>query len=458
MSCSRAHELDLAAFRAEPGLPEFSDFARHYPTCPECARELAAWSRLEGALRRAGDATAHPSEEHLLAYQEGAATLDANARQTIDRHLSGCARCRSELAVLRRFDWSALAAPVTVARPPLGERVRTGLARLADSIFGVPQPALALIVLLGLALPSAWIAWQLATRDAGEARGAAPIAQAPERPAPVPGPVVPEPMEAGDAPTPTRVVRSPGSDPTPSAEPSQAEPSQVAVEPTPEPDASSPATPAPEATEPRPIRVAALLPQDLPRYVPDTDLVGSLDPVQVGSVVRSGQVSLPRIRALGPEPAGVTREASPTLYWSLDASTDVPVELTLVEPDAAEPLLEHRVTSPRSGIHALSLADRRIVLETGKAYQWFASLVPDDQRRDQDVISGAGLVRAPADPALAKRLQETPTQLRAHLLAAEGYWVDAFATVEGWLAAEPDSERLRAYRDALIAQTDPAVE
>jgi hypothetical protein len=30
--------------------------------------------------------------------------------------------------------------------------------------------------------------------------------------------------------------------------------------------------------------------------------------------------------------------------------------------------------------------------------------------------------------------------------------------VEGWLAAEPDSERLRAYRDALIAQTDPAVE
>jgi hypothetical protein len=41
------------------------------------------------------------------------------------------------------------------------------------------------------------------------------------------------------------------------------------------------------------------------------------------------------------------------------------------------------------------------VLETGKAYLWFASLVPDDQRRDQDVISGAGLVRAPADPALA---------------------------------------------------------
>jgi hypothetical protein len=172
----------------------------------------------------------------------------------------------------------------------------------------------------------------------------------------------------------------------------------------------------------------------------------------VASVVRSGAAALPRIQALGPEHLGATREASPILYWSLDAPSDVPVELTLISEDAADPLLELRVASPGAGVHALPLADRGVVLTPGKPYLWFASLVPDDARRDQDVVSGAGIVRAPADPALQQRLEAAPPQRRAHVLAEAGYWYDAFAAVEQWLDAEPDAPRLRAYRDALLRQ------
>lgn len=103
-------------------------------------------------------------------------------------------------------------------------------------------------------------------------------------------------------------------------------------------------------------------------------------------------------------------------------------------------------------MHALPLADQGVALRPGTPYQWFASLVPDDDHHDLDVVSGAGIVRAPADPELARRLEQAPPERAAHPLAEAGYWYDAFATVEGWLAAEPDAPRLRDYRDALLRQ------
>ncbi|MGH0028244.1 MAG: DUF928 domain-containing protein [Myxococcota bacterium] len=431
MSCRRALDVDLAAFRLEPHAAEFEAFRLHYPACPDCARAVAAWSALEADLRDLGADSAHPSEERLLVFQSEPGSLDAAERKALTAHVAGCVQCRNELDVLRGFDFAALAEGAGAS----DEEGRGWLARLAAAL-GMPQPALALTVLIVLALPAAWLLLQGGADPTADP--APPIARR-EAPAPAPPPVVPE--AAPVAPTPEPVVEEP---PVEIARPTPPDP--VVPETVPTPDEAP-------AVVPEPMRIAALLPGDLPLYAPDAALSGGpIEALRMASVVRSGGPELPTIRALGPDHLGLTSLASPTLYWSLDAATDVPVELSIVSEEDPEPLLEVRVPAPRAGVHALDLAEHGVTLPVGTPLSFFASLVPDEARRDDDVVSGAGLLRVEPGASLRERLEEAPPERRAHVLAGAGYWYDAFATVSDWLAAEPDAEGLRAYRDALIGQ------
>jgi hypothetical protein len=219
----------------------------------------------------------------------------------------------------------------------------------------------------------------------------------------------------------------------------------------------TPPSPAPEAAPeapPAPIQIAALLPSELPTYQPDLALAGgSFDTVRLTSVVRARGLDLPHIRALGPEHLGATAEPSPVLYWDLDAASAVPVEITVVAEDAPEPLLELRLAPPlAAGVHAVPLAEHGVRLAPGTPYLWYAALVPDDQRRDDDVVAGAGIRHAPPGPQLERALEVAGPAGRAHALAEAGYWYDAFAVLSAWSEAEPDASRLRAHRDALLEQ------
>jgi anti-sigma factor RsiW len=118
MSCGKAREIDLAAYLVDPDLPEWTEFREHYPTCPECADEVAAWSRIEASLRSAGDPDqgAHPAAELLARFEDDPRSLSAADWQRVDQHTRECRQCADELAALREFDFSALEgrAPATI--------------------------------------------------------------------------------------------------------------------------------------------------------------------------------------------------------------------------------------------------------------------------------------------------------------------------------------------------------
>ncbi|MCW5893952.1 MAG: zf-HC2 domain-containing protein, partial [bacterium] len=100
MSCRRAFDIDLAAFLAAPRDAAWDAFRAHYPTCPACAAEVAAWTELGDRL----GADAHPEPALLLRWAEARDELDPGTRRRLARHLDGCPGCSEELRALARFD------------------------------------------------------------------------------------------------------------------------------------------------------------------------------------------------------------------------------------------------------------------------------------------------------------------------------------------------------------------
>jgi len=160
MSCGKARAIDLAAYLVDPDQPQWAEFREHYPTCPDCADEVATWSRIEASLRSAGDPDqdAHPAVELLARFEENPRALRADEWQRVDTHTRECRQCADELAALREFDFSAQqsASPATVreAVRALGQSASgllRGLARWAapgsgeeavTDFFGNQEPEL----------------------------------------------------------------------------------------------------------------------------------------------------------------------------------------------------------------------------------------------------------------------------------------------------------------------------
>lgn len=115
MSCRRAFELDLSAYLVDPRAAEWTDFRDHWPTCADCAAEVAAWTAL---LARLGPS--HPDAEVLLRWSDGGDAMPAAERLAVARHVETCPSCTDELRALARFDTAphVAAAPLETARRP----------------------------------------------------------------------------------------------------------------------------------------------------------------------------------------------------------------------------------------------------------------------------------------------------------------------------------------------------
>jgi hypothetical protein len=105
-----------------------------------------------------------------------------------------------------------------------------------------------------------------------------------------------------------------------------------------------------------------------------------------------------------PEDGGLTVEAQPVLYWYLSGETKGRIDVTIVDEASVTPLLETTIAGPLApGVHPIRLADHQISLQPGVNYQWFVALVPDAERRSNDVIAGGGIERVvPSDPLREK--------------------------------------------------------
>ena len=160
------------------------------------------------------------------------------------------------------------------------------------------------------------------------------------------------------------------------------------------------------------------------------------------------------IQVLAPEQTGLTQAAQPTLFWYMGGPAPARVELTLIDEQAVEPLLEVDLgLVADSGIHAVDLAAYDVELEPGRLYQWSIAQIVDPGQRSANVVTSATLERRAPDAALTAALAGASPGERLAALARHGYWYDLQAEIEAQIRARPGAAaQLSALRDDLLAQ------
>jgi len=226
----------------------------------------------------------------------------------------------------------------------------------------------------------------------------------------------------------------------------------VLAAPVPVASQQTPATPSPSSAQPpsRPELQTKAAPMGVPIYKP---------PIRgaPGGRVGGGSRGTPRdvfvLSALAPDHSGLTLQEQPPLYWFISNPTSFPVELTISDTSATQPLLETRLPSPvAAGIHTIRLADYGVRLARGTQYRWFVAVVPDLARRSRDILAGGTIERVDSPEALRTRLAQARPEELPYIYAETGIWYDALAAISQLIDGAPADARLRQERAALLSQ------
>ena len=156
---------------------------------------------------------------------------------------------------------------------------------------------------------------------------------------------------------------------------------------------------------------------------------------------------------LAPETTGLTIHAQPSLYWFLSKKTDRPVEFTLIDPKAVQPIVRTILSNLHEvGVQEFSLAEHGVELKPGVQYEWAVSLVNDPRRRSRDVVSSGTISRIVPAANMNNLIERLPETARAGFYARNGLWYDAIAAVSRAIARHPDDRSLREERASLLRQ------
>lgn len=190
---------------------------------------------------------------------------------------------------------------------------------------------------------------------------------------------------------------------------------------------------------------------NMPEYNPPA--VSGAPTRRVGGGTRGlGDADPPVLTLLAPSSVGLTLQAQPTLYWSLSRDVEQPVEITVNYLDPMtygfDPVLKTRLETVSAGIHALPFATHNVTLDPEIEYEITLALVMDEDKRLNDLITSATILRVEQVAALAGT--ETPS---VAALASNGVWYDALANLSAAIATETEQQAtLRQQRAYLLAQ------
>jgi len=159
------------------------------------------------------------------------------------------------------------------------------------------------------------------------------------------------------------------------------------------------------------------------------------------------------LSVLAPDHSGFTTKEQPSLYWFISNSTSLPVELTVMDPQGVEPILETRIPAPvQAGVHRIRLSDYNVRLAPGAAYRWFIAVVPDADRRSKDILAGGAVERVEMPSELKAKLAKADKSEIPAIYAEAGLWYDTVAALSELIEAAPQDEALRQQRTALFSQ------
>ena len=174
---------------------------------------------------------------------------------------------------------------------------------------------------------------------------------------------------------------------------------------------------------------------------------------RIGGATRGVARDVFVLSVLAPDHTGLTAVEQPSLFWFISNPITLPLELTVMDPRHAQPLLETPLPAPRQGgIQRVRLVDHGVRLEPGVAYRWFIAVVTDPGRRSRDILSGGAIERVDLPDALQSRLAAARAQDKPAVYAEGGYWYDALAAISDLIDSAPGDVTLQSERQNLLGQ------
>ncbi len=174
---------------------------------------------------------------------------------------------------------------------------------------------------------------------------------------------------------------------------------------------------------------------------------------RVGGGTRGPARDMFLLSALAPNHTGITATDQPSLFWFISGVTPYPVEVTVVDPQGADPILEKRIPPPsQPGVQRIRLADYSVSLATGVTYRWFVAVVPDPARRSKDILAGGTIQRVEPSQELKSKIAQAAKTDLPFLYAEAGLWYDAVTAISELIEAAPQDQALRKERAAMMVQ------
>jgi Domain of Unknown Function (DUF928) len=174
---------------------------------------------------------------------------------------------------------------------------------------------------------------------------------------------------------------------------------------------------------------------------------------RVGGSSRGIEDRFPMLAVLAPDHTGLTGQEQPSLYWYLSKSTTYPIELTIIDNQTIQPLIEKRISGPiQPGVQRVQLADYGLHLSLGVPYRWSVALVVDPENRSKDILAG-GFIERIALPETIRAQLAGASKARVPLIYAEaGLWYDSLAAISEVIDAAPNNSLFRSQRASLLEQ------
>ena len=174
--------------------------------------------------------------------------------------------------------------------------------------------------------------------------------------------------------------------------------------------------------------------------------------MRVDGCTRGVDDALLTLTVLAPEHVGLTIQEQPTLYWYQSRAANTRFELTILEGDRENALLEVRMESvPTDGIQKFRLSEHGIKLKVGIEYRWTVAMVIDAENRSRDVVASGVIKRVAAPETLAPRLAKNP-QDAAFIYADEGIWYDSLTSLSDLIDQQPRAQKLHELRGIYFLQ------
>jgi hypothetical protein len=156
---------------------------------------------------------------------------------------------------------------------------------------------------------------------------------------------------------------------------------------------------------------------------------------------------------LAPDDIGVTTREQPSLFWFQSKPADAKFELTLLQENKVNPLVQVTVErSTKAGIQRMKLSDHGVKLAPGVEYQWVVALVSDPDNRSSDLVASGVIKRVEPTADLKEKIATATPASLPNVYAEAGIWYDALSVLTDQIEANPENKTLRETRADLLLQ------